>query len=219
MGWGEQMRFSEVGWVFFDIGSTLVDERLAYEHRIRDMIAGSEVPYTQFYKKMIDCCCENQAGDVAAAAYFGLRRTPWHSEDEFLYDDATPALLKLCGRYHMGILANQAPGLSERLSAWGVRDFFDVVISSAEEGIDKSDPEIFRRALHRAGCSAEQAVMAGDRLDNDIAPAKALGMKTIWVRQGFSRFTHPICAQSTPDYTARNLTEVAQFLCAEYGVD
>lgn len=213
------MRFSEVGWVFFDIGSTLVDERLAYEHRIRDMIAGSEVPYTQFYKKMIDCCCENQAGDVAAAAYFGLRRTPWHSEDEFLYDDATPALLKLCGRYHMGILANQAPGLSERLSAWGVRDFFDVVISSAEEGIDKSDPEIFRRALHRAGCSAEQAVMAGDRLDNDIAPAKALGMKTIWVRQGFSRFTHPICAQSTPDYTARNLTEVAQFLCAEYGVD
>lgn len=213
------MRFSEVGWVFFDIRSTLVDERLAYAHRIRDMIAGSEVPYTQFYKKMIDCCCENQAGDVAAAAYFGLRRTPWHSEDEFLYDDATPALLKLCGRYHMGILANQAPGLSERLSAWGVRDFFDVVISSAEEGIDKSDPEIFRRALHRAGCTAEQAVMAGDRLDNDIAPAKALGMKTIWVRQGFSRFTHPICAQSTPDYTARNLTEVAQFLCAEYGVD
>ena len=210
------MCFSGVRWVLFDIGSTLVDERLAYAHRIRDMIVGSEVSYTQFYKKMIDCCCENQAGDAAAAAYFGLRRTPWHSEDEFLYDDVIPALSKLCGRYHLGILANQAPGLSQRLSAWGIWGFFDVVISSAEEGIDKPDPEIFKRALRRAGCSAEQAVMVGDRLDNDIAPAKALGMKTIWVRQGLSRFTHPVCAQDTPDYTARNLTEVTRFLCTEH---
>lgn len=27
--------------------------------------------------------------------------------------------------------------------------------------------------------------MIGDRIDNDIVPAKALGMKTIWIRQGF----------------------------------
>lgn len=45
------MSFQGIRWVFFDIGSTLVDERLAYAHRIRDMIAGSEVTYTQFYKK------------------------------------------------------------------------------------------------------------------------------------------------------------------------
>ena len=35
-----------------------------------------------------------------------------------------------------------------------------------------------------AGCQAENAVMIGDRLDNDIAPAKKLGMKTVWIRQG-----------------------------------
>ena len=213
------MSFQGIRWVFFDIGSTLVDERLAYAHRIRDMIAGSEVTYTQFYKKMIDCCCENQVGDAAAAACFGLRRTPWHSEDEFLYDNAVPTLSKLSGPYHIGILANQAPGVSERLREWGILNFFDVVLSSAEEGIAKPDPEIFERALQRAGCSAEQVVMVGDRLDNDIAPAKALGMKTIWVRQGFSRFTHPVCAQDTPDYTAQSLTEVALFLCAEHGTD
>ena len=28
--------------------------------------------------------------------------------------------------------------------------------------------------------------MVGDRLDNDIAPAKKLGMKTVWVRQGYN---------------------------------
>lgn len=31
----------------------------------------------------------------------------------------------------------------------------------------------------------QEAVMIGDRLDNDISPAKRLGMQTIWIRQGF----------------------------------
>ena len=34
----------------------------------------------------------------------------------------------------------------------------------------------------------EQACMIGDRIDNDIVPAKELGMKTIRVKQGFYRF-------------------------------
>ena len=29
--------------------------------------------------------------------------------------------------------------------------------------------------------------MIGDRIDNDIVPAKQLGVKTIWVKQGFGR--------------------------------
>ena len=37
-----------------------------------------------------------------------------------------------------------------------------------------------------AGCRPEEAVMVGDRLDNDIFPAKALGMGTVWVRQGLA---------------------------------
>lgn len=33
----------EINWIFFDVGSTLVDETKAYEHRILDAIEGTDV--------------------------------------------------------------------------------------------------------------------------------------------------------------------------------
>ena len=30
-------------WIFFDVGSTLVDESKAYDHRVRDMIANTNI--------------------------------------------------------------------------------------------------------------------------------------------------------------------------------
>lgn len=34
-----------VEWIFFDVGSTLVDEAAAYDHRVRDMISGPVSPF------------------------------------------------------------------------------------------------------------------------------------------------------------------------------
>ena len=42
-----------IRWIFFDIGSTLVDEEEAYKHRIRDMIEGTSVTLDQFWDKRI----------------------------------------------------------------------------------------------------------------------------------------------------------------------
>lgn len=30
--------------------------------------------------------------------------------------------------------------------------------------------------------------MVGDRIDNDIVPAKKMGMHTIWVKQGYGKY-------------------------------
>ena len=37
-----------VKWIFFDIGSTLVDETEAYDHRVRDMIVGTDISFSEF---------------------------------------------------------------------------------------------------------------------------------------------------------------------------
>ena len=50
------------------------------------------------------------------------------------------------------------------------------------------DRRIFEIALERSGCKPENAVMIGDRIDNDIVPAKQLGMKTIWIKTGIWKF-------------------------------
>ena len=202
-----------IHWIFFDIGSTLVDEEEAYHHWIRDMIRGTAVTFEQFSEKRIQYAKEGFNGDQKAIEYFGLNKTPWHSEDEVPYDDCKETLQALCDRgYQLGIIANQKPGAKDRLGAWGLGRYFSVIASSAELGVSKPDKEIFLQALRMADCRPENAVMVGDRLDNDIRPAKELGMKTIRIRKGIAVYAKPSCEAEVPDYTVDSLSEIISVL-------
>lgn len=196
-----------VRWIFFDVGSTLVDETAAYDHRIREMIAGTDVSYDEFQQKRYAYARQNLRGDLAAAAYFGLTKTPWHHEDERPYPDAADVLTALRARgYRLGVIANQSRGTADRLAAWGLLDMIDLVIASFEEGVAKPDPRIFALALARAGCAPHEAVMVGDRLDNDIVPAKQLGMHTVWLPQGSAAYHSPRHAGEEPEERVDSLT-------------
>jgi|SRR5690348_7557713 len=52
---------------------------------------------------------------------------------------------------------------------------------SFQLGWAKPAPEIFTEALRRAAVGPGRAVMVGDSYDEDIAPAQALGLRTVWV--------------------------------------
>ena len=67
-------------------------------------------------------------------------------------------------------------------------------------------------ALERANCLPENAVMIGDRLDNDILPAKRVGLKTIWIRQGFGGMGTPAAEEEIPDCFVNNLQELLELL-------
>ena len=196
-------------WIFFDVGSTLVDETEAYNHRIREVIAGTDITFEQFNEKRIYFSKQNLKGDLEAMKYFGLNKTPWHKEDEVPYQDADEILQYLRGKgYKIGVIANQSLGTAKRLEGWGLLKYIDVVAASAELGVAKPDSEIFLRALEMAGCKAREAVMIGDRLDNDICPAKKLGMKAIWIRQGFAIYQDVKKAEYQPDYVVDELAEL-----------
>jgi len=202
-----------IRWIFFDIGSTLVDEEEAYCHRIRDMIQGTSVTFEQFSEKRIQYAKEGYNGDQKAIEYFGLVKTPWHSEDEVPFGDCEETLRALCDRgYQLGIIANQKLGAKDRLDTWGLGRYFSVIASSAELGVSKPDKEIFLQALTMAECRPENAVMVGDRLDNDIRPAKELGMKTIRIRKGIAVYAKPSCEAEVPDYTVDRLSEIISVL-------
>ncbi len=81
-----------------------------------------------------------------------------------------------------------------------------------EEGIEKPNSEIFLRALARAGCSAEEACMIGDRPDNDIAPAKRLGMKTIRITQGLGGMMPVTCEEQRADYAIDSLSALLNLI-------
>ena len=198
-------------WIFFDVGSTLVDETKAYDNRAREMIEGTDITFSTFDSKRVELTRQGFDGNSEAIKYFGLKKTPWHSEDETPFDDSleTLEILKRRG-YNLGIIANQAIGTAKRLDALGLSKYFDVVAASAELGVAKPNKLIFERAFELAGCQPHNSVMVGDRLDNDIAPAKSLGMRTVWIRKGLSIYQNIELGKNIADWVIDNLSDLKE---------
>lgn len=194
--------------LFFDIGSTLVDESRVYEGRMRKIAETANVSYEYVYETAIGFYKENKKGDLETIKMLKVEKPKWRFEDEVLYSDAEECLKRLSRKYKIGVIANQSLGTEKRLERFGILRYIDPVIASAEEGVAKPDERIFEIALNRADCTPEQAVMIGDRIDNDIVPAKKLGMKTVWVKQGFGRYWNITGDEERADYEVNNLSEL-----------
>lgn len=199
-----------IKWVFFDIGSTLVDESIAYRNRIERTIANTDISYDDFYQRMVEISKHDQNAYNSSVEFYGLTKAPWNSDDEFVYPEAENCLSELSKHYKIGIIANQELGSEQRLKKLGLLKYIIFVIASVEKGVAKPDLRIFRIALDRADCTPEEAVMVGDRLDNDIIPANKIGMTTVWIKQGFGSYAEPKAVEEKPDYIVNSLAEIAE---------
>lgn len=207
-------------WLFFDIGYTLADETEVWKIRCREQAETPEakalgLTTEAIWREIEQASREYRPQFRAVIEKYGFTQAvPFRGEWETPYPDALPVLARLSRQYALGVIANQTKGLSDRLREWRMDGYFSVVVSSWEAGVWKPDPAIFRLALQQAGCAPQESVMIGDRLDNDIGPAKALGMKTVWLRQGFGGLQTPKGPAFTPDGEIDSLNELEPLLAA-----
>lgn len=200
---------NNIKWIFFDLGSTLIDETDCIEFRVAETLKQTGAPSKEeFYKQMEYFASVNKLSYKDTVKKFGLENVRWAKELEKLYPEAREVLQALYGRYKLGIIANQSAGTEERLVQYGIRDYFDVVVASAEAGIAKPDKRIFKLAISQAGCSIREACMIGDRLDNDIAPAAEMGMYTVWVRQSWFGRGNADLVPFKPNIAVDSISEV-----------
>ena len=54
--------------------------------------------------------------------------------------------------------------------------------------------------------------MVGDRIDNDIIPANKIGMKTVWIRQGFGALSEPQMIDEAPGFIIDKLTDIYKLI-------
>lgn len=203
---------NKIKWLFFDIGSTLVDETDCVKKRCEVIIESNNIDRQEFYDRVEECAKTDSYAVRAAALYYGAEIPRWYGELEKLYPDTKMILEILSKKYKLGVIANQSLGTKERLDNWNIGKYFDVVVASAEAGCAKPDLKIFNLALEQAGCKPNDAVMIGDRLDNDIVPAKQIGMKTVWVRQGFAKY-QIICNEfEQPDFIIDSISNILDIL-------
>ena len=201
-----------IEWIFFDIGSTLADESKVYERRFKKIAELADVSEEYVLKKVVEYCENNQKGDLAVIKLLGVEKPVWEHQYEILYKDTEMCLKDLSQKYKIGVIANQEFGTEKRLIDFGIRKYIDVIVASAEEGVAKPDKRIFEIALKKAGCKAEKAVMIGDRIDNDIVPAKETGMKTIWIKQGMGKYWKISNECEKADFVIESLSELSDIL-------
>ena len=92
-------------------------------------------------------------------------------------------LTALSKNYKLLVLSNTRSHyfIEESICRAGLLDFFELVVTSDVVGWRKPIGRIFESALAGVGLEPTQTIMIGDSLEKDIAGAKALGMKTIWL--------------------------------------
>ena len=219
---------NNIEWIFLDLGWTLVDETLAHRARLKGVCERMEGLGLRHSVDELMRLCEQAATDFVPSPFRGMlsrlnltreqlrtveRSVRYEHENEVLFPGVPELLASLSRRFKLGIIANQSEGTEKRLARWRIRDPFSLVFASAEFGLSKPDPAVFRRAISLAGCAPERTLMVGDRLDNDIGPAKSQGWRTIRVLQGFSRFQAPRRREEIPDITIpsiQGLSDVRQ---------
>lgn len=195
-------------WLFFDMGSTLLNEEKVYDDIFHKIAIAANVSEEYVKTRAIEFFKQNKRGHKEVMRLLHTDYPEWSPQYEELYPDTVECLRALKKKYKLGIIANQIPGAEKRLEEMGIRQFFDLIVTSAEEGAAKPDLKLFKIALTRSGCTPEQAAMIGDRIDNDIVPAKRLGMKTVWIKQGFGKYWDMQGAGETPEYEINALSEL-----------
>jgi HAD superfamily hydrolase (TIGR01549 family) len=121
-------------------------------------------------------------------------------------------LLKELSRdFKLGVVSNFYGNLQVVLFEAGIRELIQVAIDSKHMRVFKPDERIFVAALKVLDLPHNQVAMVGDSLHKDCAPARKLGMRSIWLRaQHAGPGEHPQAqeAAALADHTIDTLDEL-----------
>lgn len=177
--------------VVFDVGETLVDETREYgtwadwlgvpQHTFSSVFGavialGKDYREAfQYFRPGFDLAAERERrADAGQPETFG---------EGDLYPDVRPvmAALRDMGVW-VGVAGNQTSRAGEILRKLDLPA--DMIATSDDWGVVKPDAPFFRAVIDSAPCGAGEIVYVGDRVDNDLKPAREVGMLTAFIRRG-----------------------------------
>lgn len=179
--------------ILFDVGGVLLTN--GWDHAERDAaIEAFHLDKQDLERRHTEIFEQWERGEITMGAYldFALFHEPRNfSRDEFasfifgqsriLKDSALPVLQELAasGRFLLGALNNEARETNEyRFTTFGLRNYFEVALSSCYLGLRKPSEAIYRRAIDILGAAPERVLFIDDRKEN-LIPARAIGMAAV----------------------------------------
>lgn len=209
--------------VAFDIGETLIDEtriwsrwadrlgvpRLTFMGVLGGVAAQgrSHREVFEFFRPGFDLNAELERWRVDDP---GGPKSTFDADD--LYSDVRPTFQRLQEMGQRVVIAgNQPPQARQSLESMNLGA--DAILISAEIGVEKPSPGFFEKVSERAGVRAGDILYVGDRVDNDVLPAKASGMRAVLIRRGPWGYLHAEWPQATEaDAIINSLSEIPDLL-------
>ncbi len=132
-------------------------------------------------------------------------------ESEAGLADSRAILSDLIERFSIGVVSNFYGNLERVLIDAGFGSMVGAIADSGRLGIYKPEAGLFEAALAKIGVRARDAVMGGDSIEKDCAPAQRLGMRTVWLRH--REAPCPGSSAGAADFTITALVELKDVLC------
>lgn len=201
-------------WVMLDVGETLIDETRVWSIWA-DMLGLPRLTFMAGFGATLARGGEHRDVFELFEAPDWPARWPAHEaiygafRSDDLYPDAIPAMHALSEQgYRLAVIGNQPANRTEQLRALGVPA--EVIAMSAEMGVAKPAAAFFERALELIGSPEPGSVAyVGDRVDNDLLPAAAAGMRAVWIRRGPWGIIEPLPEGVEPALVVKSLAELA----------
>ncbi|PBC80096.1 HAD superfamily hydrolase (TIGR01509 family)/HAD superfamily hydrolase (TIGR01549 family) [Streptomyces sp. TLI_235] len=110
-------------------------------------------------------------------------RPEWFGEED-VYPDVRRTFVRLrADGLRLAIAGNQTVRAGKILRELFEGDV-DLIGTSDDWGASKPDPSFFERVAEAVAFAPQEILYVGDRLDNDVLPALAAGMRTALIRRG-----------------------------------
>ncbi|HYX68708.1 MAG TPA: haloacid dehalogenase type II [Terriglobales bacterium] len=132
------------------------------------------------------------------------------------FPDTVAALRALQGRFRLGVISN----IDDDLFAMTARHLevpLDLLVTAQQAGSYKPSTNNFKLALGRMGLPAEKVLHCAESLYHDVAPARSLGLATVWVNRhaGKTRPSATRKADIRPDLEVPDLKTLAALALGE----
>jgi HAD superfamily hydrolase (TIGR01662 family) len=199
--------------VWFDVGEVLINETREY-HAWADWLGiprhtfsamfGAVIARGEDYRDVFGYFRPNFDLDAERQARLDAGLGEYLNGAD-LYPDVRPCLAALQDAgYFVGIAGNQTTRAGRFLRELNLP--CDTLATSDDWNATKPDPAFFAKLIETSGHQPEEILYVGDRLDNDIRPAEAAGLRTATVKRGpWGYITHQ---PGTADLELDSLTEL-----------
>jgi HAD superfamily hydrolase (TIGR01549 family) len=221
---GGRQIHTTIPWVFPTLeqrlGATLDRDRFieVYHGVIDEIIAERELEHTEII------CSERFARTLSrlapalgneAHATFAEELTRIHMDGIRRVTSAPAARVaaveRIAANYRVGLLSNfdDAQCGREVFSDTGVAHLFEAVIISAEVGLRKPNPRIYRQMLEMLDLDASEVLFVGDTPREDVHGPHLVGMQTAWINRGAAAVPEGI---PQPHFILADLSELPAIL-------